>query len=320
LTNGDVFVVGENKNGELGLGHKDPVPSLTKIPDLPPIRRVEFGPYTSAFIATNGELYTCGFGGSLVNGMGSLGHGNSESLLRPKLVSSLVEDGCTVTQVQLGESHSTVLTSEGEVLTCGTGSYGRLGNGEATSDDQLYFDVVEIINENAVQIAGGKSFTLALSQDGVVYGWGRNHKGQLGTGFGMAVDMYSMEQIPTPIDGDELINRTVKKIAAGHSHAACISDSGEMFWWGMSLNLEPVRVAEVLHTKIVDVVCGQDYTMALSEDHHIYIWGAGKTGVLGVGSTTKTLHQAQMIKSLAEYEIESMSAGWTHAACLVKKK
>jgi alpha-tubulin suppressor-like RCC1 family protein len=93
-----------------------------------------------------------------------------------------------------------------------------------------------------------------------------------------------------------------------------------MFWWGMSLNLEPVRVAEVLHTKIVDVVCGQDYTMALSEDHHIYIWGAGKTGVLGVGSTTKTLHQAQMIKSLAEYEIESMSAGWTHAACLVKKK
>ena len=130
-----------------------------------------------------------------------------------------------------------------------------------------------------------------------------------------------MEQIPTPIDSDELINRTVTKIAAGHSHAACISDNGELFWWGMSLNLEPVRVSEVLHTKIVDVVCGQNYTMALSEDNHIYSWGTvGKSGVLGLGpSTTKTVHQATMIKSLTEYEIVSMSAGWTHAACLVRR-
>jgi alpha-tubulin suppressor-like RCC1 family protein len=219
----------------------------------------------------------------------------------------------------LGESHTTVLTTEGEVLTTGAGSYGRLGNGE-TSEDSLYFDAVEILQEgNVTQIAGGKSFTLALTKEGVVYGWGRNHKGQLGTGFGMAVDMYSMEQIPTPIDADELINRTVTKIAAGSNHAACITTSGELFWWGMSLNLEPVRVAEVLHTKIIDVACGQDYTMALSEDHHIYIWGAGKTGVLGVGSGTKNLNQAQMIKTLAEKEIISMSAGWIHAACVVKE-
>jgi alpha-tubulin suppressor-like RCC1 family protein len=317
---GKVYVVGDNKEGQLGLGHKNPVPTLTEIPNIPPMSKMALGPSTGALITKDrGDLYTFGFGGSVVHGMGVLGHGNGESYLHPTLVESLVEDGCSVADVVLGEAHTTVLTTEGEVLTCGVGSYGRLGNGE-TSEDSLYFDSVEILQEGSVtQIAGGKSFTLALTKDGVIYGWGRNHKGQLGTGFGMAVDMYSMEQIPTPIDADELINRTVTKVAAGANHAACITSSGELFWWGMSLNLEPVRVAEVLHTKIIDIACGQDYTMALSEDNHIYIWGAGKTGVLGVGSTTKNLNQAQMIKSLAEKEIVSMSAGWTHASCVVKE-
>ena len=114
----------------------------------------------------------------------------------------------------------------------------------------------------------------------------------------MAVDMYAMEQIPTPVEGDELANRTATKIAAGTNHSACVTSGGELFWWGSSLHLEPVRVAEVLHTKIVDVACGLDYTLALSEDKELYAWGAGKTGVLGVGPNNKKLNQAQRIRAL----------------------
>jgi alpha-tubulin suppressor-like RCC1 family protein len=258
LENGDVYVAGPNTQGQLGLGHMNPVETLTQIPNLPPIATMA-----------------------------------------------------------LGESHMTVLTTQGEVLTTGASSYGRLGNGE-TSVDSLYLEPVEILGQ-AQQIAGGKSFSLAL-QDGVIYGWGRSDKGQLGTGFGMAVDMYAMEQVPSPIDSDELINRTVTKIAAGHSHAACITQGGELFLWGMALHLEPVRVAEVLHTKIVDVACGHDYTMALSEDNHLYLLGKGKTGVLGMGLSVKKLNQAQMLNSLADEKVVYMTAGWTHAACLVDPK
>jgi alpha-tubulin suppressor-like RCC1 family protein len=50
----------------------------------------------------------------------------------------------------------------------------------------------------------------------------------------MAVDMYTMEEVPFPIDGNELINRTVTKIVAGGSHATCITTSGELFLWGMA--------------------------------------------------------------------------------------
>ena len=315
LENGDVYVAGPNKQGQLGLGHTNPVETLTQIPNLPPTATMALGPSNACAITKEGDLYTFGFGGSLVSGMGCLGHGDGESQLTPKLVDSIVQDGVYVEDAVLGESHMTVLTTEGEVLTTGASSYGRLGNGE-TSVDSLYLEPVEILQQ-AQQIAGGKSFSLAL-QDGVIYGWGRSDKGQLGTGFGMAVDMYAMEQVPMPIDGDELINRTVTKIAAGHSHAACITEGGELFLWGMALHLEPVRVAEVLHTKIIDVVCGQDYTMALSEDNHLYLLGKGKTGVLGMGSSVKKLNQAQLLKSLADEKVINMTAGWTHAACLVE--
>jgi len=359
---GKVWVAGENKNGNLGVGHTDPVKELTELKvnlrgginrdsgddhdhgdhgdsgnndhrsgsdnkDIDTtvlFQKGVLGPNTGALIAQNGDLYTFGNGGSVISGVGCLGLGNAESFLTPQLVHSLAEDGCRVRDVALGESHSTVLTTEGEVLTTGAANYGRLGNGE-TYEDTLYFDSVEILsllpNETVTQISGGESFTLALTNDGVIYGWGRNHKGQLGTGFGMAVDMYAMEQIPTPMDGEELVNRTVTKVAAGTNHAACVTSGGELFWWGSSIHLEPVRVDEVLHTKIIDIACGLDYTLALSEDNELFAWGAGKTGVLGVGPDTKTLHQAQMIKSLLkkDNEIVSMSAGSTFASCLVSE-
>jgi len=358
---GKVWVAGENKNGNLGLGHTDPVKELTElkvnigggsssdsgdndhgdhgnsgsndhrsdsdnknIDSTVLFQKGVLGPNTGALIAQNGDLYTFGNGGSVISGVGCLGLGNAESFLTPQLVQSLAEDGCMVRDVALGESHSTVLTTEGEVLTTGAANYGRLGNGE-TYEDTLYFDSVEILsllpNETVTQISGGESFTLALTNDGVIYGWGRNHKGQLGTGFGMAVDMYAMEQIPTPMDGEELVNRTVTKVAAGTNHAACVTSCGELFLWGSSIHLEPVRVDEVLHTKIIDIACGLDYTLALSEDNELFAWGAGKTGVLGVGPDTKTLHQAQMIKSLLkkDNEIVSLSAGSTFASCLVSE-
>ena len=73
---------------------------------------------------------------------------------------------------------------------------------------------------------------------------------QLGTGLGMAVDMYAMTSHPNEITADELAGRRVTKIAAGASHAAAITDGGELFYWGMSLYFEPVRVTALLHTKV----------------------------------------------------------------------
>jgi alpha-tubulin suppressor-like RCC1 family protein len=333
---GRLYVTGENKSGQLGLGHSNPVLDWTLLSGWQ-VKSVQLGAIASSFITTDGDLYTFGSSGSaLTSGLGCLGQGNGEPCPLPTLVESLVEDGCQVKDAIWGESSLTVLTEEGHVLTTGASSYGRLGNGE-TSVDQYYLEPTEAGELTDVhQIAGGKSFTFAL-QDGVLFGWGRNHKGQLGTGFGMAVDMYSMEQVPTPMDSDVLLDKTVVKVAAGANHAACITSDGQVFEWGMALFLEPVRVNHLLHTKIIDIVCGNDYTLCLSEDHQVYAWGRGsKTGVLGLdgasvsggsGGTavssnisSKTHHfQPQLVHSLVDQKVISIHAGWAHAACIVEQ-
>lgn len=328
LDDGTCYVCGDNKHGQLGLGHTRsvPTPTLLQLTDddhttttTLKVQSISLGVNFSAAISTDGDLYTFGLGGSTFTGLGYLGHGNAESYHTPKLVESLVEDGCQVQQVQASECHMTVLTTEGEVLTCGAGSYGRLGNYDTV--DQLYLEPVELLNKTHVtQIAGGKSFTLALDGgEGIVYGWGRNHKGQLGTGYGLAVDMYAMSAIPTPIEANELEGRRVTHIAAGHSHAACITESGELFTWGMTLHLEPFRVTELLHTKIVQVACGNDYTLALDERGELYSLGKGKTGVLGKGSI-KVLHRPEVVEALQMTKVMSVSAGWSHVACLVEER
>lgn len=319
LADGRCLVSGENKQGQLGVGNQQPVKSPTEI-KLPVekegtgVKQVALGSNFSAFVDTAGDLYTVGFGGSTLTGFGALGHGDDVSYYTPKLVESMVEDGVLVQQVQVGESHMTVLTTEGEVLCCGAGSYGRLGNFDTA--DQLFLEPVELLTSGVVEIAGGKSFTLALEKDGTLYGWGRNHKGQLGTGLGLAVDMYAMQAVPEPIEADELLGRKVVKVTAGSGHAACITESGELFYWGMSLHLEPVRVNDLLHTKVVDVACGQDYTLALDQDGMLYSWGTGKTGVLGQGSVRK-LNQATVMEVFQGKKVQQMSAGYKHAACLV---
>lgn len=327
LSNGKCYVCGENKHGQLGLGHKNPVLNLTEVV-LPSqetsgghIKQIALGNQFAAYVDNIGDLYTCGYGGSAFNGMGYLGHGNSESYMLPKLVESLVEDGCYVKKVVVGESHMTILTTEGEILTTGAGSYGRLGNFETI--DQLYLNPIEILNieSNIIDIVGGKSFTLALTSDGIVYGWGRNHKGQLGTGLGLSVDMYAMQSVPEPIQSDELMNRKVIQIAAGHSHAVCITDSGELFYWGMAQYFEPIRIDTLLHTKISNISCGQDYTLIIDVAGNMYSMGNhGKIGVLGQGGTIKQLNQPTIMEAF-DYnnidKIQSFSAGWKHAGCLL---
>jgi alpha-tubulin suppressor-like RCC1 family protein len=344
LDNGQVYVAGDNAQGHLGVGHANPVPTLTHLEfdvdgaPLPPMSQVVFGsaPNMAMISKENGDLYTCGFGGSLVQGTGWLGHGNGDSYMTPKRVDSLVEDGCCVQSVVLGDAHMTVLTTEGEVLSAGASSYGRLGNGETHGVDQLYLEPVELLQGGGggrsststttrradMTLVGGKTFTMAL-KEGILYVWGRNHKGQLGTGFGMAVDMYSMENVPTPMDrfdGNELLHQEIVQVSAGPSHAACVTKGGELYVWGMGTYLEPHKVQQVLHTKIINVFCGgNDSTYALSEAGHLYVWGKGgkKSGMLGLSevsvssATSLNLqHQPHLLKSLAmEHAVVELSVG-----------
>jgi len=127
--------------------------------------------------------------------------------------------------------------------------------------------------------------------------------------------MYAMESLPRPIEGN-LEGRKVKCIAAGHTHAAAVTSNGELFTWGMNIDHEPKLETSLLHTKIVEVACGQNYTLALDEEGRVYSMGKGKTGVLGLASTKRTAYPILVEGIPAEEKVVTMSAGWAHVACI----
>jgi len=321
-SDGHCFTWGANSNGQLG--YHDASASSASVPrevDMTDelrevgVAKLVLGENFSALLDKGGDLYTFGFGGSALKGMGCLGHGNSEQYTSPKKVESLIEDGCVVKDVCVGKAHTTVVTAEGELLTAGAGSWGRLGNLDA--DDQIYFEPIELLAGQKVDsIVGGKEFTLALTDDGIIHGWGRNDNGQLGNGGGIVVDMYSMNEMPTPIEG-QLEGRRVVKVAAGDIHAACITDKGELFYWGMKIHLEPVLVHSLLHTKCVDVFCGGHSIYVTTEEGYTYALGKGKYGVLGNAQQT-TSWEPVLIEGLIDKNVVDLTAGRSHILCLVE--
>eukprot|EP00586_Coscinodiscus_wailesii_P021781 CAMPEP_0172520526 /NCGR_PEP_ID=MMETSP1066-20121228/292060_1 /TAXON_ID=671091 /ORGANISM="Coscinodiscus wailesii, Strain CCMP2513" /LENGTH=329 /DNA_ID=CAMNT_0013303307 /DNA_START=245 /DNA_END=1232 /DNA_ORIENTATION=+ len=163
---GRCYTWGANDYGQLGHDHKKPVLTPTPLPSSLAITSASLGLTSSAFVTTDKTLYTCGHNGSaLQGGTGWLATGSNTPLATPTLVTSLVEDECLVAEAAMGECHLTVVTTEGEVLTAGAGSYGRLGNLEST--DQLYLEPVEMLaGEVVVSVASGANFSLALTEEG----------------------------------------------------------------------------------------------------------------------------------------------------------
>ncbi len=84
------------------------------------LRAAALNKFHSAFLSTDGRVFTCGHGRG-----GRLGHGNEESQLGPRSVATFAGQSCD--QVALGMDHSLFLLSNGSVWACGTNVHNQLG-------------------------------------------------------------------------------------------------------------------------------------------------------------------------------------------------
>lgn len=82
-----------------------------------------------------------------------------------------------------------------------------------------------------------------------------------------------------------LTDKKIKAIATGHSHSAAISESGELFMWGMKLYLEPQLFKcspgeGQAPEKVAMVACGGSMTAAVAESGRLYTFGKVRPRVL----------------------------------------
>jgi E3 ubiquitin-protein ligase HERC2 len=154
---GKIFSWGEGEDGKLGHGNRLTLekPKLIETLKTKRIRDIACGSAHSAAITSQGELYTWGLGE-----YGRLGHGDNQTLLKPKLVQKLV--GQRVIQVACGsrDAQTLCLTEEGTVFSWGDGDFGKLGRGG--SDGCTVPQPIERLSGlGIIQIECGAQFSLA---------------------------------------------------------------------------------------------------------------------------------------------------------------
>lgn len=104
------------------------------------------------------------------------GAGNGPGSTQPTQVSGLQD----IVAIAAGSEHALALKADGTVMAWGENTSGQVGNGTPTR--LITAPVVTTGLSNVVQIAAGRSFSLALLSDGSVAAWGENGNGQLGNG------------------------------------------------------------------------------------------------------------------------------------------
>jgi alpha-tubulin suppressor-like RCC1 family protein len=298
---GDVYTLGTCKYGELGHGKsEEKLDSPKKIANLPKIKQVECGKNHSLFLSNDGQVFSCGYGGSFFTA-GALGHGSTTSLSVPTLISSLQ----SVTQISSGANHNLCLTKKGEVYAFGAGEHGRLGTGGSGNEKSPVF-LEFFYNKTAQSVSCGEEFSAVCTVDGSVYSFGRNNAGQLGVGMGLVLDQYSMEALPTKVEFDYEEGSSaddplaalstennenkvkVKEISCGQRHMSAISTDSQLFLWGLTVWHKPLHIkgdnSIILRHKMTQVSCGKNYTAATDSTGKLFTWGDSRGGCLGHGS------------------------------------
>jgi len=201
------------------------------------------GLFHSAVISENGDLITFGcmrFNQSLPAGVhqdSSLGRWNPG-------------DGAQLTRTACGRRHTVALDDRGRIWTFGDNKYGQLGRDlPANQQRDNRPELVELgqVDYTCFHVCCGWSHTVVLARDTsgsiCAFGWGRNDKGQLGTG--------STDDVLVPV---RLFNITIQAISCG-SESTVVLDTSDVIWscgWNEHGNLATGNTNDCLQlTRIV---------------------------------------------------------------------
>lgn len=222
---GQLFTWGQNTSGQLGLGKGEssklfpqPLKSLAGIP----LAQITAGGDHSFALSLSGAVFGWG-----KNRAGQLGLNDKQDRAVPCHIKFLRSQ--KVVYISCGDEHTAVLTKDGGLFTFGDGTWGQLGHG-STNNELLPRRVLELMGTEVSQIACGRHHTLAfVPSSGLVYAFGCNRFGQLGTG--MWDDSKSPCPVRIPFIGcfqkGESKQCTITKIICGGDHSFLLYSSDQ---------------------------------------------------------------------------------------------
>ncbi|XP_069928793.1 secretion-regulating guanine nucleotide exchange factor isoform X2 [Oryctolagus cuniculus] len=261
-----LFAWGANSYGQLGLGHKEDVLLPQQLNDFCKskcIRRITGGGGHSAVVTDGGGLFVCG-----LNKDGQLGLGHTEDVLYFTPCKSLL--GCPIQQVACGWDFTILLTENGQVLSCGSNSFGQLGVPHGPRRCVIP-QPVELLREKVVCVAAGLRHALAATVSGMVFQWG--------TGLASS--------------GRRLCPGKTLPLFLTAKEPSRVTDAGELYVWGSNKHGQLATQAAFLpvpqkidvhcfqNEKVTAIWSGWTHLVAQTETGKVFTWGRADYGQLG---------------------------------------
>ncbi|KAJ1387800.1 Regulator of chromosome condensation, RCC1 [Sesbania bispinosa] len=307
---------GRGEDGQLGHGDTEDRLFPTKVSALDgqDIVCVTCGAYyTVARTESSGDVYSWGWGD-----FGRLGHGDLSDLLIPRPIRAL--QGVTIKQLACGDNHCLVVTMESKVLSWGRNQNGELGLG--TTEDVLLPQKIQTLEGVPIKmVAAGAEHSVAITEEGDLYGWGWGRYGNLG--LGDRNDRLIPEKVT--IDGDKMV-----MVACGWRHTISVSSSDGLYTWGWGKygqlghgdfedHLVPRKVQALSDKCISQISGGWRHTMALASSGQLLGWGWNKFGQIGVGNNFDCPSPMKVNFPL-DQKVVQMSCGWRHTIAVTERE
>ncbi|CAJ1965355.1 unnamed protein product [Cylindrotheca closterium] len=194
------------------------------------------------------------------------------STFRPQRVQEFAQDAIgrdgSAIAVAAATHHTLVATKQGHLYAFGLGKGGRLGIG----DDQVQQCPLPrrvrgpLNRQSVVGVAAAENHSLCVTKSGIVFAWGSNRFGQLGS-----VDpKASVPSSPSPSKNT--------------------GSNG-------SFRYLPRRVEDLKAVQCIAVAAGEKHSVALSQQGEVYVWGDNTSGQLGVARRTG-IQKVQRVEAL----------------------
>lgn len=126
-----------------------------------------------------------------------------------------------------------------------------------------------------------------------------------------------------------LQNQVIKQVAGGAFHSLALTEWGQVYAWGSNSHGQlgqefegdsrVPRIIKALVTKtVVQIACGHNHCLALTNAGELYSWGMNQYGQLGYGYQSETVPKPIRIASLVGLPVAFIACGANHSMVLSK--
>lgn len=346
ITDGTVLTFGENGYGQIGDGTSVDRTSPT---DITSSFVFSVGEYVVAADAHSHNLVVTSLGRVFAWGYNNVGQ-TSETITGEvntplEKTSAFDLDALEAPgTVATGYLNSYMISNQSNLFAWGDNDLGQLAIGECNGalDSRTPvklprdFDILNIksfVFNNVVKVSSDAAFNMALTDNGMVYTWGSNAYGQLGSGNTVDKSVpYNVTPNITLNEGEEITD-----IATGITYSIVLTSEYRIFAWGSNTygqfgngtttdELLPIDITSFIPLGetdyITNIYTGGLTTILTSNLGKVYTFGYNTYGNLGIGTTAHSSSPIDITDNFnfdVDEELVSVESSMGHVLALTNQ-